>query len=59
MHAFHGVTLDTNIVAMQPRNPSLLNHKSLCISISRVRYTVDLVTDDGPMLSDHLQGATE
>ena len=58
IHAFQGRTVDTIIAAMESRNPSLVNRKSLYVAISRARYRAELITDNAGELADHLERAS-
>ena len=58
IHAFQGRTVDTVIAAMESRNPSLVNQKSLYVAINRARYRAELITDDAGKLADHLERAS-
>ena len=58
IHAFQGRTVDTIIAAMEARNPSLVNQKSLYVAISRARYRAELITDNAGELADHLERAS-
>ncbi len=58
IHAFQGGTVDTVIAAMESRNPSLVNQKSLYVAISRARYRAELITDNAGELADHLERAS-
>ena len=50
--------MDTVIAAMESRNPSLVNQKSLYVAISRARYRAELITDNSGELADHLERAS-
>ena len=47
-----------SIGAMESRNPSLVNQKSLYVAISRAWYLAELITDDAGKLADHLERAS-
>lgn len=58
IHAFQGRTVNTVIAAMESRNPTLVNQKSLYVAISRARHLAELITDDAGRLADHLDKAS-
>ena len=58
IHAFQGRTVNAIIAAMESRNPTLVNQKSLYVAISRARHLSELITDDAGRLADHREKAS-